>query len=61
MIASEKSHQNISDYNKFLFRKKFEVNQKNCFSSEKMRISGNCIYVYSHMIFNRMCYTSNSL
>jgi len=28
MIASEKSHQNLSDYKPFLFKKRFEVNKK---------------------------------
>ena len=50
MIASEKSHQNISDYNQFLFKKRFEVNKNRFFSSEKMRNSGNCIYDYDHSI-----------
>ena len=60
MIASEKSHQNISDYNQFLFKirfevenlkKKCEVNKHQIFSSEKMRNSGNCIYHYAHSFF----------
>ena len=28
MIASEKSHTNLTDYNQFLFKKGFEVNKK---------------------------------
>ena len=36
MIASEKSHQNLTDYNQFLLKKRFEVNKKN--SSEKIKI-----------------------
>ena len=36
MIASEKAHQNLSDYNWFLFKKRFEVDKKTNFSSEKM-------------------------
>ena len=52
MIALENSHQNLSDYNQFLLEKKrFEVNIKQIFSSEKMRNSGNCIYDYSHSFF----------
>ena len=47
MIASEKSHQNLSDYNQFSL-KKIEVNQNQNFSSEKMRNLGNCIYDYTH-------------
>ena len=31
MIASEKSHQNLSDYNQFLLIKTFEVNKKQIF------------------------------
>ena len=37
MIASEKYHQNISDYNQFLFNKIFEVNIPQNFSGEQMR------------------------
>ena len=44
MIASEKSHQNLSDYNQFLIEYKIEVDQKQIFSSEKIRNSGNYIY-----------------
>ena len=51
MIASEKSHQNLSDYNQFLFKKRFEVNKVWIFSSEKMKNSGNCIYEYAHSFF----------
>ena len=31
--------------------KRFEVNKKQIFSSEKMKNSGNCIYIYSHSFF----------
>ena len=51
MIASGKLHQNLSDYNQFLFSTKFAVNKKLIFSSEKMRNSGNCIYDYAHSFF----------
>ena len=51
MIVSEKSHQNLSDYNQFLFEKRFGVNKKQIFSSEKMRNSGNCIYDYCPSFF----------
>ena len=51
MIASEKSHQNLSDYNQFLFKKRFEVIKKQIFSGEKMRNSGKCIYDYAHSFF----------
>ena len=39
MIASEKSHQNLSVNNQFLFKKRFEVYKKQIISSEKMLIS----------------------
>ena len=46
MIASEKIYQTtISLYLKI----RFEVNEKNIFSSEKTRNSGNCVYDYAHM------------
>ena len=52
MIASEKSHQNLSDYNQFLFKKIFEVHKKKqIFSSEKIRNSDNCINGYAHSFF----------
>ena len=48
MIASEKSHQNLSDYIQFLFKNRFEANKKQIISSKKMRNSGNCVYNYAH-------------
>ena len=51
MIASEKSHQNRSDYKQFLFKKTFEDNKKPIFSSEKMKNVDNCIYDYAHSFF----------
>ena len=51
MIISEKSHHNLSDKNHFSFKKRFEVNKKHIFSSEKMRSSGNCIYDYAHSLY----------
>ena len=48
MIVSENTHQHLSDYNQFLFEKIFEVNIKQNLSSEKDRISSNCIYDYAH-------------
>ena len=54
MIASEKSHQNLSEYNQFLFKKRFEVNKKHYFSIEEMRNSGNCIYDYRRYILLTM-------
>ena len=41
MIASEKSHQNLSDSIKFLFKKRFEANKKGIISSEKIKNSRN--------------------
>ena len=43
MIASEKSHQNLLDYNRFLFLKYIKL-KKWILSSEKMRNSSNYIY-----------------
>ena len=40
-----KSHQNLSEYNQFLFKKRFEVD------GEKMRNSGNLFYDYAHSFF----------
>ena len=51
MISSKKSHQNISDYNHFLFKKRFKVDKKQIFSSEIMRNSGKSINDYAHSIF----------
>ena len=51
MIASEKSHENLSDYNQLLFKKRFEVNIKPIFTNEKMRNSDNCVYNYAHSFF----------
>ena len=50
MIASEKSHHDLSDQNPFLLKKWFEVNKKQIFSSEKKN-AGNCIYDYAHSFF----------
>ena len=51
MIASEKSHQKLSDYNQFLFKNIFEINNNRFFSSENMRNSGNYIYKYAQSFF----------
>ena len=51
MISSEKSHQHLSDYNHFLFKKRFKVNKKGIISSRKMRKSGNYSYDYAHSFF----------
>ena len=37
--------------NQFIFKNGFEVNEKQIFSSEKMRNSDNCIYDYAHSFF----------
>ena len=62
MIVSEKSHQNLSDYIHFLFKKIYiNVIKKEIISVEKMRNSGNFNYYYaprfSERIFNPSCYT----
>ena len=44
----EKILSKSSDHNQFLFKKIFENNKKQIFSSEKMRNSGNCIHDYAH-------------
>ena len=59
MFKSEKLHQNLSDYNQSLFRKRFEVNEQ-IFSSENMRNSGNCIYDYTRSFFGED-FESNAL
>ena len=48
MVPSKKYHQIVSDYNQFLFKKRFEVNKK---TSENMRNSGNLISEYAHSFF----------
>ena len=53
MIASEKSHNNLSDWKDFLFKKRYE-DMKNWtdLSSEKWEILvGNRIYDYAHSFF----------
>ena len=45
MIASGKSHQNLSDYIQFSFKKRFEVIKKKIYS-ENIRYSGNYKYDY---------------
>ena len=51
MIVTEKSYQNLSDYNQCLIKKRFEANKTQILSSEKMRNLGNCIYDYAHSLF----------
>ena len=43
MMASEKSYQNLSNYKQFLLKKGFEVNEKQIFSCEEMKIQVICI------------------
>ena len=61
IFASEKPHQNLSDYNQLLIKTNFRLIKKQIFSSEKLRNSGNCIYDYAHSFygedFNPMRYT----
>ena len=61
MIASEMSYQNLSGYYQFLFKKRFKVYKKQIYSSVKIRISVNFIYMvmlnrFSERIFNPSCY-----
>ena len=51
MVASEKSHRNLSEDNQSLFKKRFEVNEKQILPTEKMKNSGNCVYDYTHSFF----------
>ena len=43
MIVSEKSYQNLSEYNQFLIKKRFEVKKKEIITSGKIRNSGDYI------------------
>ena len=43
--------QNPSDYSQFLFRKKFEDDKKQIFSSEKMTNSGKYFFDYAQSFF----------
>ena len=54
MIVSEKSHQNLSGYIQFLFKKIFEFNKKEgIISSEKVRNSGNYNCDHTHSFFGK--------
>ena len=59
MIASEKSHKNLSVDNQFLFKKRFKVNKKKTdfFLVKELEInvvnSVNCIYDYFHSLLRR--------
>ena len=58
MIASEKSHQNLSNYNQFFIQNSFEVDKKQIVASEKMRIVFMIMLTRSSVrIFNSMRYT----
>ena len=52
MIASEKSHQNLSDYNQFK-KKRYEVDKKQIFTSEKKGEIQVCIYDYAHLFYGK--------
>ena len=56
MIASEKSHQNLSDYSQFRLKKRFEVNGK-----MKIRVNITMIMFTrsSERIFNPLRYTGS--
>ena len=51
MIVSEKSHQDLSDYIQFLFKKIVKFNKKRIIFSEKVRNLGNYNYDYAHSFF----------
>ena len=53
MIASEKSHQNQSEYNYFLFKNYLKFIKKHIYSCEKMRNSDKCIYNYAQSFFGK--------
>ena len=54
MIASEKSHQNLSDYIQFLLKiKDLNLIKEGIISTEKMRNSGNYVYDYAHSLFGK--------
>ena len=61
MTESEKSHQNILDYNQFLFKTRFEVNKKQIFLVKKLEIQVIVFMIIftcsSKMIFNSMRYS----
>ena len=50
MIASEKSHQNLSDYIQFLLKKRYSI-EKRIIYSKRMRNSGNYNYDYANSFF----------
>ena len=54
MIASEKSHRNLSNYNQFLLQKLFKVNKKQIYILWEFMIMLACS---SERIFNPMRYT----
>ena len=47
MIVSENLHQNLSDYIQFLIKKDLNLIKKGI-NSEKIRNSGNYIYIYDY-------------
>ena len=61
MTASEKSHQNLSDYNQFLFKKRFQDNKDRFFLIKKLEIQIIVFMIMltrsSERIFIRMRYT----
>ena len=48
-----KSHQNLSDYSQFLFKKDLNFLKKEIISNEKMKNSGNYNYAYAHSFFGK--------
>ena len=61
MIASKISHQNLSDYIPFLFKKRFQFNKKRkLFLVKKLKIQiiiTMNMLTPSEIIFNPSCYT----
>ena len=49
MIVSEKSHQNLSDYIQFLFKKDLNLIRKGIISNEKKINLSNYIYDYAYL------------
>ena len=48
MTVSKKSHQNLSEYIQFLFKKRFEIDNKEIISSGKIRNEKLVSLIYSY-------------
>ena len=51
MIASEKSHQNLSDYNQV--KNYFKLTKNRYLIVKKIRNSGNYLYAYAHSFYGK--------